>query len=358
MSKPIGIAMVGAGAWGSKFIPEYLAAQRSGKVRLLKICDSSVAALGALFITKETSSVTQEMLTQDIHDVLDDPDIAIVHIATPNQTHYELAKIALEKSKNVLVEKPMAMSSRESYDLVDLAKESGLLVELSRAIRFNRALQVASEMLNGEELGKPFYIKIQWADPTYVADKDIIFNLGQTPLDILNLLLGAWPKDVSAVGKAYRNSRTHNDVAYVSAEYASGIFAQVELSWLNPRSVREVTIVGSEGSLVIDCLNQHLVQHYLDSTYEIPVTPTNTLALQIEDFADRVVRGDRASDLRGPRILETLEAAGRSLSEKKLTAPENTKYIEETLENVLKKRLNSRREMNVSQEVNADNKNR
>jgi hypothetical protein len=78
--------------------------------------------------------------------------------------------------------------------------------------------------------------------------------------------------------------------------------------------------------------------------------------LQIEDFADRVVRGDRASDLRGPRILETLEAAARSLSEKKLTAPENAKYVEETLENVLKKRLNSRREMNVSQELNADNK--
>jgi UDP-N-acetylglucosamine 3-dehydrogenase len=339
LSGAVGVGIVGAGQVGSKLAAEYITVQRRGKINLLKVCDSSIAPLGALLITKETSSITQEMLTQDIHEILDDPDIAIVHIATPSQTHYELAKMALETGKNVLVEKPMTLNSHEAYDLVDVAKEKGLLIEVSHAIRFNRALQVASEMLTGGELGKTFYIKVHWADQNYLPDKDIIFTLGQNSLDILNLLLNAWPKDVSGVGKAYKNSGTHNDVAYIFAEYPNGIFAHIELSWLNPRNVREVTIVGSEGSLIVDCLNQTLAQHYLDTTYEIPVTPTNTIASQIEHFADRVARDDSAVDLTGPRIVETLQAISRSLSEKKLTTVANVKYtdVEEIIQKILKK---------------------
>ena len=341
MSGPIGVGIVGAGQLGRKLAAEYLTVQRRGKIKLIKVCDSSVGALGALLITKETSSITQERLTQDVHDLLDNPDIAIVHIATPSETHYELAKMALEAGKNVLVEKPMTMNSREAYDLVDVAKEGGLLVEVSHAIRFNRAVQVASEMLNGGELGKVFYIRIHWTDQTSLPDKDIIFNLGQNPLDILNLLLDAWPKDVSGVGKAYRNSGTHNDVAYIFAEYPNGIFAHIELSWLNPRDVREVTIVGSEGSLVVDCINQRLTQHFLDTTYEIPVTPNNNLASQIEHFADRVARGDLTIDLTGARTVETLQAISRSLSQKKLTAVANVKYtdVEGVIEEIVKKSL-------------------
>jgi len=333
LSGPIGIGIVGAGQLGGKLVAEYLAVQRRGRINLLKVCDNSVAALGSLLITKETSSIKQEMLTQNPQDILNNPNIAIVHVATPSETHYAMAKMALEAGKNVIVEKPMALSSPESYLLLEIAKERGLLIEVNHAIRFNRALEVASEMLNGGELGKTFYIKVHWTDQTSLPDKDLIFTLGQNPLDILHLLLGAWPKEVSGVGKAYRNSGKHtHDVAYVFAEYPSGIFAHIELSWLNPRKVREVTIVGSEGSLIVDCLNQRLTQHYLDTTYEIPVTSSNTLAVQIEQFADRVARGDHTIDLTGPRIVETLEAISRSLSEKKLTAVARVEYEEEIIE--------------------------
>ena len=335
MINPIGAAIVGAGQSGRELAVEYLAARQRGKVSLLKVCDSSIAALGALLITKETSSLRQEMLTQDIHEILDNPDIAIVHIATPIETHYELAEMAVEAGKNVLVEKPMTLSSHEAYHLVDLAKERGLLIEISHPIRFNRALQVAGEMLNGGELGKLYYVKAHWADQNSFPDADIILGLGHDPLDILNLLLGAWPKDVSGVGRAYRNSSAHNDVAYILAEYRDKVFAHIELSWLHPRNVREVTIVGSEGSLRVDCLRQLLVQHSRDTSFQIPVTPSNTVVSQIESFADRVVRGDHAIDLTGPQTLETLEVISRSVSEKKLTAVANLKY-QEILNEIMK----------------------
>jgi predicted dehydrogenase len=322
-SGPVGVGIVGAGLSGGKLVVQYFAAQRRGKVRLLKICDSSIAALGALLITKETSSLTQEMLTQDVHEMLDDPDIKIVHIATPAQTHYELAKIALEAGKNVLVDSPMTLSSHECYHLVDLAKERGLLVEINHSIRFNRALQVASEMLSGGEVGKLFYVKVRWTDQNSSLDGDIISDLGNEPLEVLNILLGEWPKDVTGVGRTYRNPGTHHDVAYILAEYRNEIIANIELSWLHPQNVKEVTVVGSAGTLTIDCLRQLLVQHSQDTTFQIPVTPSNAMVSQIETFADRVAQEDHSIDLTGPRTVETLEAVSRSVSEKKLTAVAN-----------------------------------
>ncbi len=350
-SERIGVAIVGAGISGSKLVAEYLDAQRRGKVKLLKICDSSIAALGALLINKETSSITEEMLTQDVHDMLEDRGIKIVHIATPAQTHYELVKMALEAGKNVLVETPMTLSSHESYHLVDLAKEKGLLVEISHPIRFNRALQVASEMLNGGELGKLYHVKARWTDQNSSMDGDIISDLAHEPLDALNLLLGEWPEDVTGVGRTYRNPGTHHDVAYILAEYTGNMIAHIELSWLHTQNVKEVTIVGSAGTLTIDCIRQLLVQRSLDSSFQIPVTPSNGMVSQIEQFADRVAKGDRSIDLTGPRTVETLEAVNRSVSEKKLTAVANVKYEEEEM-----LQLVPDAKANVDKDISVENK--
>ena len=351
MSNPIGVGIVGAGLSGGKLAVQYLTTQRRGKVKLLKICDGSVAALGALLITKETSSITQEMLTQDVHDLLDDPDIKIVHIATPAQTHYELAKMALEAGKNVLVESPMTLSSHESYHLVDLAKERGILVEINDPIRFNRALQVASEMLSGEELGKLFYVKVRWTDQNSSLEGDIISDLGHEPLDALNILLGEWPKDVTGVGRTYRNPGTHHDVAYILAEYSDNIIANIELSWLHPLNVKEVTVVGSAGSLTVDCLRQLLVQHSQDTTFQIPVTPSNTIVSQIENFADRVAQRDHSINLTGPRTVETLEAISRSVSEKKLTAVANVEYEGEMLQPTQDTRANVEQDLSAEKSL-------
>ena len=318
MSKPIGVAIIGAGYWGGKFVGEYLTAERAGRVRVVKVCDESVAALGALLINKETSSIGQERLTQNIRDVMEDPEISAVHIATPNSTHYALSKMALEAGKNVLVEKPMTLSSSESYELVGLASAKGLVMQVGHIFRFNKALQVATEMLKRKEIGKVFYIRIQWTDQGLFPDRDIIFDLGPHPVDILNQLLGAWPTRVSGVGRAYRNSRSHNEVAYVFAEFSDDVFAHIELSWLHPRKVREVSILGAEGSLIVNCLNQRLTRHVMDKIDEIPVTPSNTMACEIEHFVNRIAREDTAVDLTGPRTVETLETIRASLWERKI----------------------------------------
>jgi UDP-N-acetylglucosamine 3-dehydrogenase len=318
MDKRVGVAVIGAGYWGKKFVTEYLAAERKGSVKLLKVCDPSVSALSALLITKETATVGQTRLTQDISEVIHDPEISAIHIATPNSTHFEIAKTALEAGKNVLLEKPMTLRSRESYELVNLARANGLVIHVGHIFRFNAALRLARQIIERGDLGRIFYVRIQWTDQAFFPDRDIIFDLGPHPVDILNQLLGAWPEKLSGMTRGYRGDR--GEVAYVIGEFPNDIFAHVELSWLHPNKVREVTIVGSAQTLVIDCLNQRVFRSSDDTREELPVSANNTMESEIDHFIDSIVTGDVSSEsgLIGAHTVEVLESVRSSMWDRPL----------------------------------------
>jgi predicted dehydrogenase/predicted transcriptional regulator len=316
--KPVRVAVIGAGYWGRKLVYEYMSAQcNKGNVKLAGVCDLSPSA--RLFC-KEKFSVKDELLTGSAEDVTGDPGISAVHIATPNQTHYSLAKMALEAGKDVLVEKPMTLDSREAYELVDLAASRELVLHVGHIFRFNSALNKAREILRKGNIGKIFYARIQWTDSQYFPDRDIIFDLGPHPVDVLNQLLDSWPTQVSGFARGYRNSKDHEEIAYGLAEFDDGVFAHVELSWLHPTKVREASIVGSEGTVVVDCNHQRLTLHSPSGIIEVPVSATNTIGSEIDWFADCVRKRclDIESGLIGARTIEVLEAMHKSMWERPL----------------------------------------
>jgi predicted dehydrogenase len=233
MSEPIGVAVIGAGYWGSKLVHEYQRSELAKrKLRLLRVCDAS---LPTLLSCKMKFSLSDDLLTRNPVDVFNDPNVSAVHIATPNRTHYPLAKRALESGKNVLIEKPMTLHSREAYDLVNLATSHELVLRVGHIFRHNAALQAARRILKLRAVGRVYYARVQWTDhlPPF-HDRDIVFDLGPHPIDILNLLLGSWPMQASVVGRAYRNTGEEHEVAYVIAEFQDDILAHIELSWLHP----------------------------------------------------------------------------------------------------------------------------
>jgi len=327
MDERVGVAVIGAGYWGTKLVTEYLAAERRGKVKLLKVYDPSLSALGALLIRKETAPIGQTRLTQDIAEVMNDPEISAVHIATPNATHFEIARAALEAGKNVLVEKPMTLNPHEAYDLVDLAASRGLVIKVGHIFRHNSAVRAAREILRNGELGKFYYVRVQWTDacPPF-PDRDIVFDLGPHPVDILNQLLDSWPIQVSSVSRGYRTE--NSEVAYVIAEFQGGIFAHIELSWLHPTKVREVTVVGSEGSLTVDCLNQRVTKSIGKSSTSIPVIANNTIRDEIMDFVESVRLGFSSHETRhlGPHTIEVLDKIRTSIWERPLPVTEPAEY--------------------------------
>jgi predicted dehydrogenase/predicted transcriptional regulator len=312
------VAVIGAGYWGKKLVYEYTSAQcNRGNVLLAGVCDISPAALA---FCKEKFSVKHDLLTSTAEELMGDPKISAVHIATPNQTHCTLAKMALEAGKDVLVEKPMTLDSREAYELVDLAASRELVLHVGHIFRFNSALSKAREILNKGSIGKIFYARIQWTDSQYFPDRDIIFDLGPHPVDVLNQLLDSWPTQVSGFARGYRNSKNHEEIAYGIAEFDDGVFAHVELSWLHPTKVREASIVGSEGALVVDCNHQRLTLHRPSGIIEVPVSASNTIGSEIDWFADCVAKRclDIESGLIGARTVEVLEAMRKSMWERPL----------------------------------------
>lgn len=161
MTDTVHVGVIGAGYWGTKLIREYLSAEHRGGVKLAMICDSSHSTL---LSCKEKVNVDDELLTSRVEDIIEDSNISAVHIATPNHTHYSLARMALEAEKDVLVEKPMTINSTEAYELVDLAASLGRVLNVGHIFRFNSALHKAREILQAQEIGKIFYARIQWAD--------------------------------------------------------------------------------------------------------------------------------------------------------------------------------------------------
>jgi predicted dehydrogenase/predicted transcriptional regulator len=316
--KPVRMAVIGAGYWGKKLVYEYTSAQcNKGNLQLAGVCDLSPTALA---FCKEKFSVNNDLLTNSAEDLITDSKISAVHIATPNQTHYALTKMALEAGKDVLVEKPMTLDSREAYELVDLAASRDLVLHVGHIFRFNSALNKAREILNKGSIGKTFYARIQWTDSQHFPERDIIFDLGPHPVDVLNQLLDSWPTQVSGFARAYRNAKDHDEIAYGLAEFDNDIFAHIELSWLHPRKVREASIVGSEGAIIVDCLHQRLTLHSPRSTTEVPVVANNTIESEIDWFVDCVGRRcvDIESGLIGARTVEVLEAMRRSMWERPL----------------------------------------
>jgi UDP-N-acetylglucosamine 3-dehydrogenase len=319
-SSPIGVGVIGAGYWGTKLVREYLSAERNkGTVKLVRICDSSLATL---LSHREEFSIFDDLLTQKAHDLFRNPNISAVHIATPNRTHYDLAKMALEAGKDVLLEKPMTLRSSEAYELVDLAASLGRVLHVGHIFRYNNAVREATRMLKSGAIGKTYYAKVQWTDWAIFPDRDIIFDLGPHPIDVLNMLFGTWPTRASGFARSYRNSNEHPEVAYGILEFGEDTFAHVELSWLQPGKVREVSVMGSEGKLVVDCVEQHISKTHstTHSTEKIPVSPNNTIEAEIEHFikcvADRSISNE--SSLIGAHAVEVLEKISVSMWEQPL----------------------------------------
>jgi len=303
---PIGVGIVGAGNWGRKVAAGYLDAERRGRVKLVKVCDNSVASLGALLIEHETASIEESRLSVDIRDIMESAEISAVHVATPSATHSALVRTALEAGKNVLVETPISLNSLECNELIGIAAKKGLIIEDCNYGRFNRAVQAATEMVRKGDLGSILYVGIQWADAAHVIGRDILFELGPSPIGILNLLLGTCPKELSGVAGAYRKF-THNEIINIFAQYPDEIFAHIELNGLHPRQIGEVFIVGSLATLDVDCSNQRIVEYSASKITEVPVLPSDTIADEIDHFVDRITHGDPV-DSAMTQTVETLEA--------------------------------------------------
>jgi len=240
----VGIAVVGAGAWGKNHIRVF---SEIPDVHLKYVCDSDPSRL-----TKLQKSYPQSKMVENINPILQDPEIKGVVIASSAISHFPLAQKALLGGKDVLVEKPLALNVRDAEELVGIAEEKGRILMVGHLLIYHPVFDRLKEMIASEELGKIHYIYTQRVNLGIIRqDENALWSFAPHDLSVILGLLNERPVVVSAHGKSYIQKNIE-DVVFLSLHFADGKMANIHLSWLDPHKIRKITIVGSKKMVVFD----------------------------------------------------------------------------------------------------------
>jgi UDP-N-acetylglucosamine 3-dehydrogenase len=282
--KNINLAVIGAGYWGRKAVTEYLQLEKADPdFKLVQICDLREENLQ---YCKDSLRVDSDRLSTDYEAVLKSPDVDAVHICTPNETHYKFGLQSLNDGKNVLLEKPMALTPKDAWLLCDMAESRHLCLQVGHIYRFNNALKKMRELIAKGYFGDLYYLKLQWTTwmPSPLG-RDIIFDLGPHPVDIMHYLLRKWPTKVTCIAHSYRRPSLE-EVAYLHLDFGEKLMANVELSWLQPGKVRELNIMGSKRNAKVDCLDQNMriFEDNSGGNFSIDLPVNNTIFDEVSHF--------------------------------------------------------------------------
>jgi predicted dehydrogenase len=191
-------------------------------------------------------------LTGDFDELLDDPELDAVVIATPAVTHYELSKRALDAGKHVLVEKPPAMNAAEAEDLVSTAETNARVLMPGHLLLYHPAVRTVKALIDAGELGEVFCVYSNRQNLGKIrTDENALWSLGVHDLSVILHLLEEEPTEAWAHGSAFLTPGVE-DVVFCYLRFPSGKIAHMHLSWLDPHKMRRLTVVGNEKMVVFD----------------------------------------------------------------------------------------------------------
>jgi predicted dehydrogenase len=239
------VGVIGCGHWGPNHIRVFSSMQGA---KVLVVADPD---------TNRLESVGQMypdvLLLKDYHDLLKQ-DLDVIVVATPTRTHYTIAKEVIESGRHVLVEKPLCRTAAEGEELVQAARERRVVMMVGQVFLFHNGILKLKEFLEFGDLGKIYYIGSTRTNLGPIRqDVNAVYDLASHDISIFNFLLGVRPDEVSAVGEAFLQKGIE-DIAFVSLRYPNDVLARVHASWLDPRKVREITIVGDKKMVTWDDL--------------------------------------------------------------------------------------------------------
>jgi len=323
MPEMINLAIIGAGYWGTKLIGEYHAlSTKQRDVKLCAIADSSPQKLSEL---SRQWNFPSSMLKKDYNEIIEDPKIVAVHIATPNETHYEIARKAIDAGKHVLLEKPMSLRASEALKLARFAEKTNSVLLIGHIFRFNNAVNKIKDMIEKGEIDETRYVELRWTTSMHpLPNRDIIFDLAPHPIDILNHLFEEWPTQVYVNARSYERKEVGlEEVAFATLDFPRDIMALMVLSWVQhgPRQ-RTLNIVNKKNALRVEAVQQNIALYENGHAKEIPIKPNNTIESEINHFIGRIKNNDPPinSALTGVMNVTVLDALRKSLQTGNVTS--------------------------------------
>jgi predicted dehydrogenase len=320
------VAVIGAGSWGRNHVRTVAAL---GDAELAAVCDLSPRVREAM-----ARLYPGTLVTDDVDAALSAAEAVV--IATPATSHAMLAARAIERGLPVLVEKPFALTSSEAERVVDLAERTGVPLVVGHLLVFHPAVERLKGMIAGGEVGDVYYLYSQRVNLGQVRpDENALWSFGPHDVSVALELLGEQPVRVSANGRSYLQPGIE-DVVFMTLEFASGVLAHVQMSWLDPHKERRLTVVGSRKMVVFDDMQAREKLRVYDKGVERPpeyasygeslavregditiprIPNVEPLSAELKHFV-AVARGEqeaRVSGADGLLVVRILESASESL---------------------------------------------
>jgi predicted dehydrogenase len=326
----LNVAVVGLGYWGPNLLRVLF---ELDNVDVGYICDLDADRL-ARFAKRYPSAHA----TRDLDRVLADRDVDAVVIATPVFSHFNLASRCLRAGKHVFVEKPLASSSAEANELLELADETDRVIMCGHTFLYSPAVRAVKGLLDRGELGDVYFISSSRVNlGLHQRDVSVVWDLGPHDFSILLYWMDEMPEWVGAVG---RDSVVPGipDVAFIDLGFGSGALAHIEMSWLAPSKLRRTVVVGSEKMVVYDdssiepvrvfdsgvdfqdpeTYGQYQLSYRTGDIVSPKLETTEPIAMELTDFLDGIRAGQapEGNPTLAANVVQLIEAAEASLDER------------------------------------------
>jgi predicted dehydrogenase len=326
----INIGVIGYGYWGPNLVRNF--AEVSG-CRLHSVCDSRAERLNLV-----ASRFPGVKVTTDPDELINDPGVDAVVIATPVSSHFELAHKALSAGKQTLVEKPLTISSEQAARLIELAELRGLTLMVDHTFIYTGAVQKLRQLVHAGALGDVYYFDSERINlGLFQHDVNVIWDLAVHDLSIMDYVLPMKPNAVSVTGMNHVNG-AHENIAYLTLFFPGQTIAHIHVNWLAPVKLRRTLIGGSKKMIVYDemersepikvydkgiatqngpdSVHRMLVDYRIGDMWAPHIDPTEALKVEAKHFLTCIESGERpmTDGEMGLRVVRILEAASRSMA--------------------------------------------
>lgn len=323
------VGVVGLGYWGPNLVRNFLGIENVSEVHAIDKSETRLHQIAKRLPGAKYGS--------DYEKMLDSSGVDAVAIATPVASHYPLAKMALERGKHVLLEKPLTASVREAEELCNLADKKNLVLMVDHTFLYTGAVMKMKELICSGEIGDLYYFdSVRINLGLFQHDVNVIWDLATHDISIMNHLIDRKPLAVSAYGTSHHNHV--EDVAYVVVKFDDNLIAHFHVNWLAPVKIRRILLGGQKKMIVYDDMEpsekikvydkgveiksqegiyETLIQYRTGDMYAPKLDGAEALSLLCNNFVKSVLgETTPASDgISGLNVVRILEAANKSIQQ-------------------------------------------
>ena len=326
----INVGVIGCGYWGPNLIRNF---NSCSKVNLKWVCDLDKDRL-----SKIINQYPHVNHTIDYNELLKDESLDAIAIATPVNTHFNLAKSALENNKHVLLEKPIASNSKEAIELIQIANNKKLSLMCDHTYCYSNHVKKIKELIDNKTLGKILYFdSVRINLGLFQQDINVAWDLAPHDLSILFYIFNDDPISLTATGTSHAGNNIEN-LSYINLYYPNNMIAHIHVNWLSPLKERKIMIAGDKKMLVWDDLNpsesikvydtgigvkeiskdekrKFMISYRTGDVYIPKIEHSEPLANVVNEFSDSILgkKISKTDGKAGLKVLKVLEAINYSM---------------------------------------------